>query len=152
MTPSHRLDITLAAVIVLSVISIVMIKGDALHLGLWYYFAVPLAFLSISAALRTKPLFNFGISLALAITLVSYLVVNWRASRPEGLLGLGHIFSLPGAVVGLFISAAVLKSKVPAGPFAAFVIGVSGLLGGFFINQLLLCNTVMWCGSLSLPL
>lgn len=151
MTLSRSLDTALAAVIAFMVISIAIVKGDALYLGLWYYFVVPMVVLGISAALRTKPLFIFGTSLALAVTFVSYMAVNWRASRPEGLLALGHVFSLPGAVVGVFISAALLKRKLSAGAFASFLIGAAGFLGGFFANQLLVCNTVFWCGPLSLP-
>ena len=129
------LDTIFAAVIGLITVSIVMIKGDALYIGLWYYFAVPIVILGIGAALRTKPMFLFGISLAIAITLIFYMSINWRATRPEGLLGLGHLFSLPGAVVGVLIAATLLKRKATASLFIAFLFGLIGLLGGFFVNQ-----------------
>lgn len=80
------------------------------------------------------------------------MVVNWRASRPEGLLALGHLFSLPGAVVGALIAAVLLRRHASTGPAFALIIGFAGVVVGFFINQLLVCNTVMWCGPLSHPL
>lgn len=33
----------------------------------------------------------------------------------------------------------------------AFIIGVLGWGIGFFLNQLVACNTVMYCGPLTLP-
>jgi hypothetical protein len=149
MKPSTTLDAVFATVIALVVLSIVMVKGDALYIGLWYYFAVPIVILGIGGALRTKPMFLFGTSLAIAITFIFYMSINWSASHPEGLLGLGHLFSLPGAVVGVFIAATLLKHKATASLFIAFLFGFIGLLGGFFINQLAVCNTVFYCGQLS---
>ena len=76
MTLSRALDAVLAAVVSLTVILIVIVKGDALYLGLWYYFVVPAVLLGLSAALRAKPLFLLGASLAISITLIVYMTVN----------------------------------------------------------------------------
>ena len=146
----NTIDSIFAAVIALMTVSIVMTKGDALYMGLWYYFAVPIVIVGIGAALRVKPMFLFGTSLAIAITLISYMSINWRAPRPEGLLGLGHLFSLPGAVVGVFIASMLLKRKKSTSLFVAFLFGLVGLLSGFFVNHLIVCNTVLYCGQLSL--
>ena len=149
MKPLSALDAIFAAVIALVTVSIVMVKGDALYIGLLYYFAVPIVIVGIGAALRAKPMFLFGTSLAIAITLIFYMSINWQATRPEGLLGLGHLFSLPGAVVGVFIAATSLKRKATTSLFIAFLFGLIGLLSGFFVNQLIVCNTVLYCGQLS---
>ena len=152
MTISRSLDAVLAAVVAFTVVLIVIVKGDALYLGLWYYFVVPVILLGPCTALRAKPLFLFGASLALSITLIFYMAVNWRAARPEGLLGLGHVSSLPGALLGAIIAAVLLRRYVSASQVFALLAGFAGFIVGFFINQLLICNTVMWCGPLSLPL
>lgn len=152
MTYSRVLDTVLAVAIAFAVVLIVMVKGDALYLGFWYYFVVPAVFLGLCAALHTKPFFLFGTSLALSITLISYVTVNWFSSRPEGLLGLGHVFSLPGAAAGGLVAAAHLRRYASAGPATALIVAFVGVSIGFFINQLLVCNTVMWCGPLSLSL
>ena len=78
--------------------------------------------------------------------------INWNATRPEGLLGLGHLFSLPGAFIGVLVTAIVARKKAATHPFVLFLFGFVGLLVGYFLNQLVVCNTVMWCGPLSLPL
>jgi predicted membrane protein len=150
MTLSRPIDAVLAAVASLAVICVVIVKGDALYFGIWYYFVVPAVLLGLCAVLRAKPLFLFGSSCALSLTLIFYLALNWRSARPEGLLGLGHVFSLPGAVVGALIATVLLRRVVSTGPALALVTGFSGVMVGFLINQLLVCNTVMWCGPLSL--
>lgn len=146
--PSSTIDAIFAAVIALVAVFSVMVKGDALYIGLWYYFAVPIVIVGIGATLRTKPMFLFGTSLAIAITLIFYMSINWHTSRPEGLLGLGHLFSLPGAVMGVFIAATLLKRKATTSLSIAFIYGLIGLLTGFFVNQLIVCNTVLYCGQL----
>ena len=98
------------------------------------------------------PLFLFDAASATAISMLAVMSVNWNATRPEGLLGLGHLFSLPGAFIGVLVTAIVAKKKVATHPFVLFLFGFGGLLVGYFLNQLVVCNTVMWCGPLSLPL
>ncbi len=152
MPISRLIDVSLAALVVLALVFLVLIKGDPLYLGVWYYLAVPVIIVGTCAAFRVAPLFLLGSSFAIAITFLSIMSVNWRAARPEGLLGLGHLFSLPGAFVGVLIAMAIVKRKATITVFAAFLFGFVGLLAGYFINQLVVCNTVMWCGPLSLPI
>jgi hypothetical protein len=152
MTPTRTLDALLAAAVALAMVSFVLFKGDALYLGLWYYLAVPIAVLSICAAFRLAPYFLFGTASAIAISMLAVMSINWRASRPEGLLGLGHVFSLPGALVGAMAVAFVARKLRIANPLVAFLFGLAGFGVGYFFNQILVCNTVMWCGPLSLPI
>lgn len=94
MAVSRRLDFGIAAGLPLALTVFVLIKGDPLYMGLGYYLAVFLVLLVLGAALRTRPLFLTGASLALSFTFLAYMAVNMLADRPEGLLGLGHLFSL----------------------------------------------------------
>jgi hypothetical protein len=152
MTPSRPIDFCLAAIVAFAMAAFVLIEGDALYIGLWYYLFVPFAILGLCAIIRPKPFFFFGASLALSITFISYLLINWGASRPDGLLGLGHLFSLPGALIGVLIAASISKRHVFVGSPLATIVGFLGVSLGFLSNQLLVCNTVMWCGPLSLSL
>lgn len=145
-------DIFLAVVLSLAVVWLAFVKGDALYLGIWYYFAVPIVILGACAALRPTPLFLTGTSFGIAITLLCVMSINWGASRPEGLLGLGHVFSLPGAIIGAVLAASLAKRKFENKPFTALLLGLSSLLIGYFMNQVVICNTVMWCGPLSLSI
>jgi hypothetical protein len=152
MAVIRALDISLAIAVALAMVALVVFKGDALYLGLWYYITVPLVILGVCAAIRPAPLFLSGVGLAIAISMLVLMSVNWRAARPEGLLGLGHIFSLPGAIVVVVAAALRARNLQIVRPFPAFLLGFGGYGGGYFMNQLLVCNTVMWCGPMSLPI
>lgn len=131
------------------VILLVLILGDAMYIGIWYYLAIPIAALLIAWGFKSPPLFQTGAVLGLSVTFLIYLSLNWSAERPEGLLGLGHLFSLPGAAIGLVLSAYIVKIRSIVGVLVGFTMGLLGVLAGFFINQVVVCNTVMWCGVLS---
>lgn len=148
----RKLDAALSIAIALTMLIVVLFKGDALYLGLWYYLTVPIVVLGICAAFQIAPFFLFGTSIAIAISMLALMSVNWRATSPDGLLGLGHLFSLPGAFVGALAVAFFARKLAVANPFFTFLLGVAGFGVGYFVNQLLVCNTVMWCGLLSLPI
>jgi len=128
---------------------LVLILGDAMYIGIWYYLVVPLISLIIAWAFKSPPFFQTGAVLGLSITFLIYLGINWNADHPEGLLGLGHLFSLPGAAIGLVVTAYLAKIRHIIGSLIGFSLGFLGVLAGFFINQVVVCNTVMWCGLLS---
>ena len=124
---------------------VVLVLGDHLYLGIWYYLAVPLTALGLGLLCRCPPWFLTGTTIGALLTLAVYALIN--AQRAEGLLALGHLFSLPGAAAGIVLGAA-LSRRWP-GPSTAFALGLGGLLLGFAANQLVVCNTLMWCGPLS---
>ena len=152
MQPSRANDTFIATFISLIVIFISLTKGDALYLGTWYYFTVPAIILSLCAIIKPAPLFLTGASLGIAITILCVMSVNWNASRPEGLLGLGHIFSLPGAIIGVLLAAKKARGQFIQLPYTSLSMGLGGILIGYLINQTIICNTVMWCGPLSLTI
>lgn len=151
MAVSRKLDFGIASGMPSALAILVLIKGDPLYMGLWYYLAVFLVLLVLGAALRPRPLFLTGASLALSFTFLAYMAVNMLADRPEGLLGLGHLFSLPGALIGTLVGTVLLARRPGAGAGKGFAMGLAGLGGGFLANQWLVCQTLMWCGPLSLP-
>lgn len=146
---SYSLDLKLAASVVAAVLVLVLFKGDALYLTIGYYVLVPLAFLWPCAAVRVKPPFLLGVSLALSISLIAYSAINWRAARPEGLLVLGHLFSLPGSAFGVAVAIIFLLRSTSSSLLVAFAFGFTGTAVGFLVNQLLVCNSLMWCGRWS---
>ncbi|MGB0132466.1 hypothetical protein [Dokdonella sp.] len=150
MQPSRKLDASIAGFVALSLPLMVLFAGDPLFVGLWYYLVVSASALGLAAALRTKPLFLCGTSLAVATTFVAYMLVNWRAAHPEGLLVLGHMSSLPGAVIGLILG--VIAARRTQHPATVLMLALMSILGGFFINQVVVCNTLIWCGPLSMDI
>ena len=150
MNISRKHDTYFSISLLIAVVVLVLIFGDAMYIGIWYYLLIPIITLLITWGFKSPPLFQTGAVLGLSITFLIYLSLNWNAERPEGLLGLGHLFSLPGAAIGLVFSAYFLKMRNIFGASIGFTLGLFGVLVGFFMNQVVVCNTVMWCGLLSL--
>lgn len=138
--------ITTAAIALLA--EITLTKGDVLFIGHWYYASVLLLTFIPRALIHTKPLFISGAVLAAGLTFGIYIRANWAPSTTNDLLGLGHIFSLPGAFIGLLITAIISLFSKYHKPILAFTSGLLGFGIGFLVNQTVLCNTVLACGVL----
>ena len=147
MNPANRLDISLAVAVTFGVLAYVLANGDSLYLGIWYYFAAPAAMVLIALWLRVGPYFALAASIGLALTYLPYFYVQLTAARPEGLLGLGHMFSVPGAALGLITAASVLKRAKQPGKLEIVVFGSTLVLAGFGIANLALCNSMLYCGK-----
>ena len=127
-------------------IIIVLIFGDVLYVGLWYYIAIPVVAFLLTMPFKPKHLFLTGIAITLQLTLTTYLYINFKSERPEGLLVPGHVMSLPGLAIGILVVSMYAKNKLYK-PYMMLSIGFSGALLGFGINQLIICNTLMYCGN-----
>lgn len=147
MKVSRKVDAAIALSVALMPAVAQLLLGDPLYLGIWYYLAAPLTAITIGVIARAKPLFLLGTSFAVSLTLLAYAVVNLSLARPEGLLALGHLFSLPGAAVGTLIGA--FLSRRLSSQISVMALGFAGALVGFVINQIVVCNTLMWCGVIS---
>lgn len=146
----RKVDAAILLLVAISPAVAQLLFGDPLYVGIWYYLMVPIAAIAIGVMARAKPLFLLGTSLAASVTLLVYAAINLLLARPEGLLALGHLFSLPGAAAGTVIGAFLTRRL--SRPISVLALGFAGTLVGFFLNQLVVCNTVMWCGALSLPI
>lgn len=147
MKVSRKTDATIALSVALMPAVAQLLFGDPLYVGILYYLVVPTAAIAIGVMARAKPLFLLGTSLAVSVTLLVYAAINLSLARPEGLLALGHLFSLPGAAIGTLIGA--FLSRRLSNQVSAMALGFAGALVGFVINQLFVCNTLMRCGALS---
>ena len=147
MNRTMKKDLVLSLLVIALVLSVVITFGDALYAGLWYYLLVLTVGLIAVTFFKPPALYHFGVTIGLALTLLFYLSVNYTADKPEGLLGLGHLYSLPGALMGSMIIAYRLKE---ATLWKGFVCGFVAILVGFVISQLLVCNALMWCGPFSI--
>lgn len=150
MTIFRKVDVAILLSVSLTPAVAQLLFGDPLYIGIWYYLVVPTAAIAIGVMASAKPLFLLGTSLAVSVTLLIYAAVNLSLARPEGLLALGHLFSLPGAAAGTLIGA--FLSRRLSRPISVLALGFAGTLVGFLLNQLVVCNTLMWCGAFSLPI
>ncbi len=149
MVATRKDDLVYAGAVSLVLPLAVLAIGDPLFIGVWYYLLASAAAIALSAMSRTPPLFAVGAAVALTLTFAGYWAWALSLSRPEGLLGLGHLFSLPGAAIGLLAGAWFARRRPTA--TGAFAAALGFTLAGFVLNQLVTCNTLMWCGPLSLP-
>lgn len=146
-TMSRWTEVLLAALTSAMPLAAALVFGDPLYLGPWYYASVFGAAIVLSVLLRPAPLFTLGATVALLATFAGYWAVALSRTTPDGLLGLGHLSSLPGAALGLIVGWLVVRKG--SGQLAALGVGFGWAVAGFCVNQLIVCNTLMACGPLS---
>jgi len=148
MQPARLVDFGVALAACVPSLVFVSLRGDPLYLGLWYYIVVPAVLLIVAACLRPPLYLVAGIGVGTAVTFIPYWYVQMTAARPEGLLGLGHLFGLPGVALGTVASVVLARRSTATFRLAPFLIGLTGCLAGFALGQLVICNTLMWCGPI----
>ena len=109
MNLTLRTDAIITTEAIALLAAITLTRGDVLFIGHWYYTSVFLLVFIPSALIKTKPLFISGAVIAAGLTFGIYIRANWIPSATNDLLGLGHIFSLPGAFIGLFITGIISR-------------------------------------------
>ncbi|MDH0649504.1 hypothetical protein N5D48_21055 [Pseudomonas sp. GD03858] len=149
MSMGLREDLVFSALIMVALWLSGATLGYSLYLGAWYAMGLYAMVLMASLALRAPALFITGATAALAATLLAYLRLQAGRLHPDGLLGLGHVFSAPGLLAGLAATAWLIRRRVRGSrPWKVAVLGFCGSLVGFALAQLLVCNSVMHCGPL----
>lgn len=141
-------DITLALGLGAALLAAVFIFGDPAYLGPWYYALAWCGLVGLIQITKAPPLATLGAATALAVTFLGYWA--WQASlpRPEGLLGLGHLFSLPGFALAAVV-AALYSRRRGLKPVTAFAITFIACCAGFGAAQFAVCRTAMYCGPIS---
>ena len=151
MKMSFRDDLVCSMVLVALVLAYASGAGNTLHLGYWYLTLVPVVTLLPGLILRARALFLTGATAAAAGTLLVYMAIISSSGRDGGLVGLGHLFSVPGLVVGTSVSAWLLRFRVNATlPWVVAGIAFLGAGFGFIIAQTIVCITAVDCGALSM--
>ncbi len=143
-------DLVYSSALVALVLAYACSTGNALHLGYWYLIALPVVMLIPGLVLRVQAMYLTGTTAAVVSTLVVYMAFVSSAGREGGLIGLGHLFSVPGMFVGASASAWLLRFRVNASlPWVVAGVSFLSVGFGFLIAQTIVCNTVMYCGALS---
>ncbi|MDP9689815.1 UNVERIFIED_ORG: hypothetical protein J2W82_003483 [Pseudomonas mohnii] len=150
MTVGRRDDLAYSILLIAPVLLYASIGANPLYTGSGYLGAVPAAVFVLGLIFRTPALFLTGATAAAVATLLIYMNIIASLDHPEGLIGLGHMFSMPGMLVGAAASAWLLKYRVKASlPWIVAGIGFLGAALGFMVAQMIVCNTLMYCGPLS---
>ncbi|MFT3760608.1 hypothetical protein [Thauera sp.] len=147
-TLSRKMDVVIALGIGLVLLAVVLIFGEPLYLGAWYYLLSWLCLVGLVQIVRAPPLFTTGAVAALALSFLLYWIWKISLPYPQGLLGLGHLFSLRGLGIAA-VMAAVLVKRRQTSPGTVFWIGLLACSAGFVVAQLIECRTAMYCGAIS---
>lgn len=145
-----RSDLVAAILLILPLFLLASMGGDPLYSGAWYLIGVPLITLIPGLIFRVPALFLTGTTAAAITTLLIYISLMSSMGREAGLVGLGHLFSIPGMLVGTCLSIWLLKYRVMATlPWVVASVAFLGAGLGFLFAQMIVCNTLMYCGALS---
>jgi hypothetical protein len=147
-TLSRREDSGLAFAVGLLLLAATFVFGDPIYAGIWYYLIAWFCLVGLVQITKAPPLFTTGAAVALAASFLLYWAWQASLSQPDGLLGLGHLFSLPGLGIAAAIAAVIARRRQML-PAAAFVTGLLACCIGFATAQFVVCRSMMYCGALS---
>ncbi|MFC4654931.1 hypothetical protein ACFO3I_07890 [Rheinheimera marina] len=134
-----------------ALLAAMLVVGDLLYVGVWYYPVCWVALVGLVQLAKAPPLLTSGAASALVLSCLLYWAWQVSLPRPDGLLGLGHLFSLSGLGIAA-VAAALIARRKQMGPWAAFLTGLLACCAGFASAQWLVCRTMQYCGVLSGPL
>lgn len=147
-TLSRRMDSVIAFGIGAIVLAATFVSGDPIYAGAWYYLIAWSALVGLVQIAKAPPLLTTGASVALAASFLFHWAWQASLSQPEGLLGLGHLFSLPGLGIAAAM-AAVIAHRRRVRAWMAFAAGLAACSIGFAVAQIVACRSLMYCGALS---
>ncbi|MFK0091860.1 hypothetical protein [Pseudomonas sp. NPDC090592] len=148
---TRRDDLTYSILMITAVLLYASMGADPLHIGLGYLLAVPAVTLVPGLILRSPALFLTGTTVTAIATLLIYMKIMSSQDHAEGMLALGHMFSVPGMLIGASVSAWLFRARVKTRlPWIVAGVGALGAAMGFMVAQMVICNTLMYCGALSL--
>ncbi|WP_415753814.1 hypothetical protein [Pseudomonas leptonychotis] len=131
-------DIQTACFISAAAPTIVILNGDYLYIGLWYYLLLPATIIGANYLFKTATSICSGMALALQLSF--FLFFYWQQQINQGLLGLIHLFFLlPGATISSIAGLIYLKSNpIPTTlngftyGFCSFAIGATAGMAIYF--------------------
>jgi len=115
---------------------LVLIFGDALFIGIWYYILVPIIFIGFSSFFQYKTSFYIGLSLAILISFLFYLSIN--IILRDGQLLVLHLIGLPLAFLMVMLSPKFINKRSP------FLIGFASFILGMILGPLIF-YIVVYC-------
>lgn len=121
---------------------------DGYFIGNFAFYWVPQAItLGVVLFFVSRPAVLSGVAVVLALYLALYGAWVFSRPHPESMAWLGYLSSLPGAGLGAIAGALYVKRQSYKKAAIAGVVAASFTLVGLAANQIVVCSTVMYCGS-----
>jgi hypothetical protein len=112
-----------------------------------HFIGLPLVTIAMLLAGKPLPLYITGVALAYFLSYTLYIVIDtiW----PRDMVGMDHWLAAPGALIGAIAALILLKKSRSPTQIKALAFGLTGTLTGFIVANEFFCNTVTYCGPLS---
>jgi hypothetical protein len=145
--PSQTRYWILGSILLMGISAAYIAPHDASFLGnfAWYWFPAA-GVVSLLAAAGAKSGVLAGCSLALTTFLFTYHFWVQSLHSPGGLVWLGYLFAMPGAIAGALFAYFWFKNRNTSLMLATLV-ATSCTVFGLVLNMSLICSTVMYCGG-----
>lgn len=115
-------DIQTACFISAAAPTIIILNGDYLYIGLWYYLLLPALLIGANYLFKTTAYVCSGMALALQLSF--FMFFYWQHQINQGLLGLIHLcFLLPGAATSSIAGFILLKKSSVLATINGFAYG-----------------------------
>lgn len=154
---NQKQDLTLAFSITLTTYIIYLTLGLTSLINQTYpeyntlhFFIFPSTTIAILAAAKLRPLYASGISFAYFISYALYIFIDIFWARD--MIGLDHWLAAPGALAGATVALLLLKKQKTPTQTRSFLFGLTGTLTGFLLTNAVFCNTLTYCGPISILL
>jgi hypothetical protein len=125
-------------------------KDITMLLNALFFWLPQLFVLAILWMLKPRSAVFAGVAVALALYLAIFGVCIHLSHDRDSLGWLGYFFSFPGAIAGALGAVFLLRKRPLYSILSASSTAASLVFIGLLVNQTVVCNTVMYCGRLSL--
>lgn len=127
-------DIISSCIISLVTPIVVLLIGDYLYIGLWYYLLIPFLIITTNYLCKSKEFICSGMTVELQISYLCFFY--WQHQINEGSLGLIHLcFLLPCAAISCIIVLFLTHKRISLTKLKGFMCGFCGFVVGSFLGM-----------------
>ncbi len=112
-----------------------------------WYWGPHLAVLVLVSMCKPRSAVIAGIAFGMTIYLAAFGMWALKRLHPDPMVWLGYLFTLPGALAGAGIALYIQKREANLGPLATTMAALCCVLLAITFNQIVVCNTLMYCSG-----
>ena len=112
-----------------------------------WYWGPHLAVLALVSMCKPRSAVIAGAAFGMTIYLAAFGMWAFTRVHPDSMVWLGYLFTLPGALAGAGVALYIQNRETDLGPLAATMTALCCVLLAITFNQVVVCNTLMYCGG-----